>query len=100
MESLHLECGLCRQANGGGMVVSRRQSEIEFRSRPRGGLQPQSPAMALHGLLAEGEPKSVPGVFFAVQALKPPEYAALECRFNTRTVILHGECPIGIQPSG
>src|ERR1035437_9611241 len=100
MQSLHLECGLCRQANGGGMLVSGGKSKKNFRPPPGCPPHPHPPAMPLDGLLAEGEPKSVPGVFFAVQALKHPEYAALECRFNTRTVILHGECPIGIQPSG
>src|ERR1022692_829911 len=100
MQSLHLECGLCRQANAGEMLVSRGQSKKKFRPPTGCRFQPHSPAMPLDGLLAEGESKTVPGVFFAVQALKHPEYPALECRFNTRTVILHGECPIGIQPSG
>src|ERR1035438_430496 len=99
MQSLHLECGLCRQS-AGKMSVGRRQSEIECRSRPGRRFDPHPPAVPLDGLLAEGESKSVAGVFPAVQALKRPEYAVLEGRVNTRTVISHGECPIQIQASG
>ena len=56
--------------------------------------------MPLDGLLAECESKSVPGVFSPVQALEYPEYAVLECRVYTRTVVLHGEYPIEIFSSG
>src|ERR1035441_6327485 len=100
MQSLHLECGLCRQPAAGKMSVGRRKSEIECRSRPERRFDPHTAAMPLDGLLAECESKSVAGVFFSMQALKRPEYAALEGRVNTRTVISHGEFPIQIHAAG
>ena len=56
--------------------------------------------MPLDSLFAECEAKSVPGVFISVQALKYLEYASLECRVYTRTIVLHRKHPFESFPSG
>jgi len=56
--------------------------------------------MPLDGLLTECESKAVPGVFFSVQAFEYPEYAALECRVYTGTIVLHRKYPFEIFSSG
>jgi putative NIF3 family GTP cyclohydrolase 1 type 2 len=56
--------------------------------------------MPLDGLLAECEAQPVSRVFFAVQALKHSEDAALECGLYTGTVVGDGEHPIGIHQTG
>ena len=73
---------------------------MESRSLARCRFHPDSTSMALDGLLAECEAESAPGVLFSVQALEHPEYAVLECRVYTRTVVLHREHPFGLFPPG
>jgi hypothetical protein len=80
--------------------VGRWQSEIKRRSRSRRRLDPHSAAMPLDGLLAECQPKSVPGVFFAVQAFKRHEYTTLEGGLYAGTVVSNRENAIEIHPSG
>src|SRR5581483_2976762 len=80
--------------------ISRRQAEVKGRSRPRYRFHPHSTAVPLDRLLAECESKSVAGVFFPVQALERLEYAALEFRVYSRTVVLHREHPFEIFSSG
>src|SRR5207302_917704 len=75
-------------------------SEIKCRSRSQRRFHPYSAAVALDHLLAEGEAKSVSGVFLPVQALENLEYAALECRIDTRAVVFHGEYAIGVRRPG
>ena len=82
------------------MLIGRPESEIKCRSRPGSRFHPDSTALRFDGPLAERESKSVPGVFFSVQALEHPEYAALECRIYTRAVVFDGKHPIDIRPPG
>lgn len=77
-----------------------RQSETERRSRAEGRFHPHSAAMPLDGPLAECESKSIPGVFFAVLALRDAEYSRLECGVDTWTIVLHREYPLAIFSSG
>ena len=82
------------------MLIHRWQSEEKCRSRPRRRFHPHSPAMPLDSLLAECEAESVAGVFLPVQALKRPEYAALECRVYTGTIVCDRKYPFEIFTSG
>jgi len=80
--------------------IRRRNSEIERRSRPKRRLHPHAAAVPLDGLPAECESKSVPRVFFPVQALEHAEYAAVERRVNTKTVVAHREDTFEVRPPG
>ena len=89
-----------RDSDTGCVLIGRGQSEVERRSRSGRRFDPHSTTMRLDRFLAECESNSVPGVFLSVQPLEDLEYAALECRLDTGTVVLHGERPIEIHPFG
>src|SRR5207249_2557606 len=83
-----------------GDLVRRRQGEVERGAGPRGGLHPDSAALKSDQLLAQCKTQPVARRFLAVEAPKCPEYALLEGRLDPGTIVLHGEYPIRIDPSG